>query len=113
MNGTLTGYLNLLISPITSELTLILMLKYHFIDFYLSFQDVQLRKLGHHTTEFSWLGSPWTCRKRRRHYPSFIRNGVQIYVSAYMNSSLTCRGEKNPIGTVANLLAGFAAAFFF
>lgn len=28
--------------------------------------------------------------------------------------SFTCRGgKKNPIGTVANLLAGFAASFFF
>ncbi|XP_058193052.1 uncharacterized protein LOC131310183 isoform X2 [Rhododendron vialii] len=47
-------------------------------------ETMKSRKLGHHTTEFSWLGSPWTCRKRRRHYPSFIRNGVHIPVHAFV-----------------------------
>ncbi|OIW06927.1 hypothetical protein TanjilG_18315 [Lupinus angustifolius] len=43
-------------------------------------KDDQLRKLSHGTKEFLWLGSPWTCRKRRKHYQSFRRNGFKISV---------------------------------
>ncbi|KAE9589437.1 hypothetical protein Lal_00000097 [Lupinus albus] len=43
-------------------------------------KDDQLRKLGHDTKEFLWLGSPWTCRKRRKHYQSFQKNGFKISV---------------------------------
>ncbi|URE31720.1 agenet domain containing protein [Musa troglodytarum] len=37
-------------------------------------------KAGHVSKEFSWLGASWLCRKRRKHYRSFCKNGVTISV---------------------------------
>lgn len=49
-----------------------------------SLKDIQLHRLGHFTKEFLWLGSPWTCRKRRNHYQSFRRNGIKISVHDFV-----------------------------
>ncbi|GLT76628.1 hypothetical protein SLA2020_482800 [Shorea laevis] len=49
-----------------------------------SFKGLQSGKLGKYTREFSWLGSPWTGQRRRKHYLSFRRNGVEISVNDFV-----------------------------
>ncbi|WOK91925.1 hypothetical protein Cni_G00616 [Canna indica] len=43
-----------------------------------------LGKTGYLSKNFSWLGSSWICRKKRKHYSSFCKNGVTISVQAFV-----------------------------
>ncbi|AES97497.2 uncharacterized protein [Medicago truncatula] len=43
-------------------------------------KDNQLLSLNPCSKEFTWLGLPWTCRKRRNHYQAFRKDGFQISV---------------------------------
>ncbi|CAK8537253.1 unnamed protein product [Lathyrus sativus] len=47
-------------------------------------KDNYTPKLRNCTQEFSWIGLPWTCRKRRNHYQSFMRNGFQISANDFV-----------------------------
>ncbi|CAI8595673.1 unnamed protein product [Vicia faba] len=49
-----------------------------------TFKDNNMQKLRNCTQEFSWVGLPQTCRKRRNHYQSFERNGFQISVNDFV-----------------------------
>lgn len=44
----------------------------------------KMREVVQTTPSFMWVGSPWICRKKRMHYPSFRRNGVQIYIHDFV-----------------------------
>lgn len=47
-------------------------------------RDVHLHKMNQHTREFLWVGSPWTCRKKRKHYEAYSRSGVRISVHDFV-----------------------------
>ncbi|KAG6532968.1 uncharacterized protein LOC121973883 [Zingiber officinale] len=42
------------------------------------------KKTRHCSSEFQWLGAPWQCKKRKRHYRSFSKNGVTISVHDFV-----------------------------
>ncbi|KAL0380754.1 UNVERIFIED_CONTAM: hypothetical protein Sangu_0139700 [Sesamum angustifolium] len=45
---------------------------------------IKPQKLEQSRSEFTWLGSSWCSRKRRRHYQSFRRNGAIISVQDFV-----------------------------
>ncbi|KAL9148968.1 hypothetical protein ABFS82_12G078900 [Erythranthe guttata] len=47
-------------------------------------KDVRVRKMDQYANDFMWLGSSWTCRKRRRHYGAFCRNGAVISAQEFV-----------------------------
>ncbi|KAG4165031.1 hypothetical protein ERO13_A13G054100v2 [Gossypium hirsutum] len=47
-------------------------------------KDLQSWKLGQYTKEFLWLGSSWICRKKRKHYQSYLRNGVKFSIHDFV-----------------------------
>ncbi|XP_039069459.1 uncharacterized protein LOC120216002 isoform X2 [Hibiscus syriacus] len=47
-------------------------------------KDLQSQKLVHYSKEVLWLGSSWTCKRKRKHYQSFCRNGVIISVHNFV-----------------------------
>ncbi|KAJ6350919.1 hypothetical protein OIU78_006939 [Salix suchowensis] len=50
----------------------------------LDMETLKSQKLGHYYPKFLWLGSPWTCKKRRNHYESFCKDDVKISVHDFV-----------------------------
>ncbi|EYU27428.1 hypothetical protein ABFS82_13G159200 [Erythranthe guttata] len=47
-------------------------------------KDHLTRNLRGVNLEISWSGSPWSCGKQLKHYPSFRRNGISIAVQSFV-----------------------------
>ncbi|GAB2226581.1 hypothetical protein Droror1_Dr00022392 [Drosera rotundifolia] len=47
-------------------------------------KDSLIMKLDHSVKDFLWLGSSWTCKKKRKHYQSLYHNGVKISVNDFV-----------------------------
>ncbi|KAF9677338.1 hypothetical protein SADUNF_Sadunf08G0097400 [Salix dunnii] len=50
----------------------------------LDMDTLKSQKLGHYYPKILWLGSPWTCKKRRKHYESFCKDGAKISVHDFV-----------------------------
>ncbi|KAF3792538.1 hypothetical protein EJ110_NYTH08438 [Nymphaea thermarum] len=50
----------------------------------LVWKGLSSKKSRFHSKEFTWLGSSWKCRKRRKHYRAFNRNGIKITVHDFV-----------------------------
>ncbi|XP_074587474.1 uncharacterized protein LOC141843306 [Curcuma longa] len=58
-------------------------------------------KTKHPSREFQWLGARWLCRKRKRHYRSFCKNGVTISVHDFV--FVMVEENKRRVGYVDDL----------
>ncbi|KAM7251873.1 hypothetical protein ACFE04_023756 [Oxalis oulophora] len=45
-----------------------------------------------HKSDILWSGSAWTCGKRLKHYPTFIRNGTTIQIQSFV--FVMCKGDS-------------------
>ncbi|KAI3818308.1 hypothetical protein L1987_12112 [Smallanthus sonchifolius] len=64
-------------------------------------KDVHLHKTGRHTTEFVWVGSAWTCRKKRKHFGAYTRSGVKISVQDFVY--VLAEGSKRLVAYINDL----------
>ncbi|KAL8249729.1 hypothetical protein R6Q59_006597 [Mikania micrantha] len=67
----------------------------------LFFQDIYSHKTNQHTTEFVWVGSPWSCRKNRKHFEACTRSGVRISVQDFVY--VLAEGSKRLVAYINDL----------
>ncbi|KAI3731617.1 hypothetical protein L1987_62806 [Smallanthus sonchifolius] len=58
-------------------------------------------KTGQLTTEFVWVGSSWTCRKKRKHFGAYTRSGVKISVQDFVY--VLAEGSKRLVAYINDL----------
>ncbi|XP_076892037.1 uncharacterized protein LOC143543652 [Bidens hawaiensis] len=47
-------------------------------------KDIYLHKTDRHTAESVWVGSPWVCKKKLKHFGAYTRHGVKISVQDFV-----------------------------